>query len=59
MGGQKPLTPMGGTIAQQPKVLGATAVESALKVIGGGTVEKANPVAVKTVDAANVADFMK
>ena len=40
---------MAATIAQQPDLMGATAVETALKLIAGETVEKELPVEVKLV----------
>ena len=40
---------MAATIAQQPDLMGATAVETALKLIDGETVEKELPVEVKLV----------
>ncbi len=48
-----------GTIAQQPKELGKTAVLMALKVANKETVDKAVPVPVKTVSSANLAEFLK
>ena len=50
---------MVGTIAQQPKELGKVAVETALKVVGGETVEKNIPVEVKAVTKDNVAEYLK
>ena len=44
---------MGGTVAQQPALLGATAVENALKLINGETVEKSIPVEVTLITAEN------
>ena len=44
---------LGGTIAQQPGLLGATAVENALKIINGETVEKNIPVEVTLVTKDN------
>ncbi len=40
---------MAATIAQQPDLMGATAVETAMKLIAGETVEKTLPVEVKLV----------
>lgn len=40
---------MAGTIAQQPELMGATAVETAVKLINGETVEKELPVEVTLV----------
>lgn len=40
---------MAATIAQQPDLMGATAVETAMKLINGETVEKELPVEVKLV----------
>lgn len=50
---------MVGTIAQQPGELGKVAVETALKVVGGETVDKDIPVPVKAVTKANVAEYLK
>ena len=44
---------MGGTIAQQPALLGATAVENAVKLMSGETIEKNIPVEVTLVTAEN------
>jgi len=44
---------MGGTIAQQPALLGATAVQNALKLINGETVEKNIPVEVTLITRDN------
>ncbi len=44
---------MGATIAQQPKLIGATAIDTALRLINGETVEKAIPVEVTLITAAN------
>jgi len=44
---------MGATIAQQPALLGATAVENALKLINGETVEKNIPVEVTLITKEN------
>ncbi len=48
---------MGATIAQQPDLIGATAVETAIRLINGETVEKSIPVEVTliTVDNAGAA----
>lgn len=48
---------MAGTIAQQPKELGRSAVAAAVKAIKGQSVPKTEPITVKTVTAKNVADF--
>ena len=40
---------MAATVAQQPDLMGATAVEVATKLIAGETVEKSMPVAVTLV----------
>jgi ribose transport system substrate-binding protein len=48
---------MGGTVAQQPALLGATAVANALKLINGETVEKNIPVEVTLVTKENVESF--
>ena len=48
---------MGGTIAQQPALLGATAVENALKLMKGETVEKSIPVEVTLVTKDNADTF--
>ncbi|GAB49797.1 substrate-binding domain-containing protein [Mobilicoccus pelagius] len=50
---------MVGTIAQQPKELGKVAVQTAVEVAGGGTVEKDIPVPVKSVTKDNVAEYLK
>jgi len=44
---------MGGTIAQQPALLGATAVQNALKLMSGETVEKNIPVEVTLITRDN------
>jgi len=44
---------MGGTIAQQPALLGATAVANALKLINGEAVEKNIPVEVTLITKEN------
>lgn len=46
-----------GTIAQQPKLLGATAVETAIAILNGDAVDKVIDVPVTTVTKENVADF--
>ena len=48
---------MGATIAQQPALIGSTAVENALKLINGETIEKSIPVEVTLVTAENVDTF--
>ena len=48
---------MGGTIAQQPALLGATAVENALKLMKGESVEKSIPVEVTLVTKDNADTF--
>ncbi|WP_461175568.1 D-ribose ABC transporter substrate-binding protein [Trueperella pyogenes] len=48
---------MVGTIAQQPKELGALAVDAAAKILSGKTVDKEIPVKVVSVLKANVKDF--
>ncbi|AKT51600.1 substrate-binding domain-containing protein [Arsenicicoccus sp. oral taxon 190] len=50
---------MVGSIAQQPKELGKTAVQMALKAANKESVEKAVPVPVKSVTSANVAEYLK
>lgn len=44
---------MGATIAQQPDLIGSTAVETALRLINGETVEKSIPVEVTLVTKDN------
>ena len=44
---------MGGTIAQQPALLGATAVQNAVKLINGETIEKSIPVEVTLITKDN------
>ncbi len=44
---------MGATIAQQPDLIGATSVETAIKLINGETVEKSIPVEVTLITAEN------
>lgn len=48
---------MAGTIAQQPKELGRSAVAAAVKAIKGQSVPKTEPITVKTVTITNVGDF--
>ena len=48
-----------GSIAQQPKDLGKTAVDVAIKAVNGDAVEKNVPVPVTTVTIANVDQFLK
>ena len=48
---------MAGTIAQQPALIGSTAVTNALKLINGETIEKSIPVEVTLVTAENVETF--
>ncbi|MEW6867898.1 D-ribose ABC transporter substrate-binding protein [Trueperella pyogenes] len=48
---------MVGTIAQQPKELGALAVDAAAMILSGKTVDKEIPVKVVSVLKANVKDF--
>ncbi len=48
---------MGATIAQQPALIGATAVENAVKLINGETIEKSVPVEVTLVTAENADTF--
>jgi ribose transport system substrate-binding protein len=50
---------MAATIAQQPKLMGETAMTTAKDIVDGKTVEKSQPVEVKLVTKDNVADFMK
>ena len=45
---------MGATIAQQPALLGATAVENAMNLINGQSIEKSIPVEVSLITAENV-----
>ncbi len=44
---------MGATIAQQPDLIGATSVETAIRLMNGETVEKAIPVEVTLITAEN------
>lgn len=46
-----------GTIAQQPKLLGQTALDTAVSILNGESVDKVVDVPVTTVTAENVADF--
>ena len=48
---------MAGTIAQQPALIGSTAVENAVKLINGETIEKSIPVEVTLVTKDNVDSF--
>ena len=48
---------MAGTIAQQPALIGSTAVSNALKLINGETIEKSIPVEVTLVTIDNVETF--
>lgn len=50
---------MHATIAQQPGELGRRAVELMVQILDGKTVDKDVPVAVQTVTADNVGDFLK
>jgi ribose transport system substrate-binding protein len=50
---------MAATIAQQPKLMGETAMTTAKDIVDGKTVETSQPVEVKLVTKDNVADFMK
>ena len=44
---------MSATIAQQPDLIGATSVETAIRLINGETVEKSIPVEVTLITAEN------
>ena len=44
---------MGATIAQQPDLIGATAVDTAIRLMNGETVEKSIPVEVTLITAEN------
>ncbi|MBQ6928943.1 MAG: substrate-binding domain-containing protein, partial [Oscillospiraceae bacterium] len=44
---------MAGTIAQQPALIGSTAVENAVKLIGGESIAKIIPVEVTLITAEN------
>ena len=48
---------MAATIAQQPDLLGATAVENAVALIGGQSIEANIPVEVTLVTIDNAAQF--
>ena len=48
---------MAATIAQQPALIGSTAVENAVNLINGKTIEKSIPVEVTLVTAENVDTF--
>ena len=48
---------MAGTIAQQPALIGSTAVENAVKLIGGEGIAKSIPVEVTLVTKDNVNNF--
>ena len=48
---------MGATVAQQPALIGATAVQNAVKLMNGETIEKSCPVEVTLVTAENVDTF--
>lgn len=50
---------MAATIAQQPKLMGETALATAKDIIDGKSVGASQPVEVKLVTKDNVADFMK
>ncbi len=50
---------MDGTIAQQPALIGQLAVETAVKVAKGETVEKSIPVEITLVNKDNVDQFLK
>ncbi len=45
---------MGATIAQQPDLIGSTAVENAIKLIKGETIPKEIPVEVTLITKDNV-----
>jgi len=49
---------MAATIAQQPALIGSTAVENAVSLINGQTIEKSIPVQVTLVTAENVDSFL-
>ena len=44
---------MGGTVAQQPALLGATAVENAVNLMDGKVIEKSIPVEVTLITKDN------
>ena len=48
---------MGATIAQQPELIGSTAIDNAIKLMNGETIEKSIPVEVTLVTADNVDTF--
>ena len=48
---------MGATIAQQPALIGSTAIENAMKLMNGETIEKEIPVEVTLVTKDNVDTF--
>jgi ribose transport system substrate-binding protein len=50
---------MAATIAQQPKLMGETALATAKELVDGKSVQASQPVEVKLVTKDNVADFMK
>lgn len=50
---------MAATIAQQPKLMGETALTTAKEIVDGKSVGASQPVEVKLVTKDNVADFMK
>jgi ribose transport system substrate-binding protein len=50
---------MAALVAQQPRLIGGTGVEDALKVLAGDKVETQPKVEVKLVTKDNVADFLK
>ena len=52
-------SPMAASIAQQPRLLGAKALEALLDVLEGKTVDKTTLVAVAVVSEANVQDYVK
>ncbi|MEV0379276.1 substrate-binding domain-containing protein [Nonomuraea sp. NPDC050643] len=49
---------MAATIAQQPRLLGQQAVDSAIKAANGETIKKSVAVPVKVADKENVTDFL-
>lgn len=51
--------PMKASIAQQPKLLGATALETIVKCIKGEAVDELINVEVMTVSSENISDFAK
>lgn len=50
---------MDGTIAQQPTLMGKLAVETAIKVANGETVDASTPVEITLVNKDNVDQFLK